>query len=222
MFLLIAAFPSPLLLVENASVGVMSQAVMRNSGTTRWVDRLPFKTRLCTTDGHPSNKATERQLSHNRPGWLAVWIWCELHLVAILFKESLLSMCVPFTKGVLYTGLVLTHGENLTVFRQCLFDEIVSRLDICFGAPTPAATAYIMSMIRLFAGTVPQMTKVLVYSLPNGDWEKDDRVEWYPPEHLKPDDINVRSLANVFATMLIKCFQVQCGCSQCTTGQVTT
>ena len=99
LFLLMAAFPTPLLLVENESAAVMTNAVIRNVGTTRWAEKFPHRSRLATTDGHPSNRATERQLDHIRHGWLSVWIWCELHLVAIIFKESLMSMCVPFTRG---------------------------------------------------------------------------------------------------------------------------
>jgi len=71
-----------------------------------------------------------------------------------------MSLCVPFTRGVLYTGLVLAHGENLSVFRKCLYEEIVTTLRICTGAPSPAAVKFRMAMIDLFASTIAPLCKV--------------------------------------------------------------
>ena len=128
----------------------MTEAVTRNIGTTRCAEKIPHRSRLVCADGHPSNRKCEDNLELRRPGWAAWFLWCELHLVAIIMRESLMSLAQDVARGTLYTALGVGHGETMMIFRECLYLEIISHLDICTGAPPPAAVAYRAAMMDLF------------------------------------------------------------------------
>ena len=128
----------------------MIHALTRSVGTTRHVDSLPNKTRLVTVDGHPSNRKAEELYETVRAGWLAVLLLCELHIVAIIFRECLMSLSKDIARGTLYTALCLSHGEEMNLFRQCLYEEVMSDFRICAGAPPPDARAWRSAMLELF------------------------------------------------------------------------
>ena len=146
-----ADFPSPLLLIEDESAPVMLHCIMRNVGTTRFATKFPNKSRLACLDGHPSNRRAERCFEQVRPGWLSWLFHCMLHLIALVLKAGIFVPCRVVCKGLLYTSLVVGHGESMNVFRMCLYEEIVSTLHICVGAPSAAANRFRNRMIDMFS-----------------------------------------------------------------------
>ena len=69
----------------------------------------------------------------------------------------------------------------MNVFRKCMYEEIISDLRICTGAPTAAASAFRTKANDLFFGSFPKLSKALVRLLPNGEWRHRGWVEFYPP-----------------------------------------
>lgn len=84
----ISDYPSPLVLLESERAPVMTQAMMRNVGTSRFCTRIKNKSRLVTADGHASNRKCEELLESVRTGWLFLFLLCELHCIAIAYEEA--------------------------------------------------------------------------------------------------------------------------------------
>ena len=144
----------------------------------------------------------------SRMGWLFVCLLCELHLVAIICRESLMQLAKETARGTLYTALCTSHGEQMTVFRRCLYEEIVATLDIMVGSPPPSAIEYRSRMINLFFNSFNKVNKAVVQLLPNGDWRNRKRVEFYPPRLLVGAfaHLDKRNISHVFACAMIKTF----------------
>ena len=76
---------------------------------------------------------------------------------------------------------------------------------ICSGAPPPAAVAFKRHMCDLFFGSLPALSESLVKLLPNGDWRKQDVVEFYANIDLGTC-VNRQLVAQYLALGLIKAF----------------
>ena len=84
--------------------------------------------------------------------WLAIAVFlCEVHLIAIILRESFQLLCPDVVKGLLYTALAVSTGEAMQGFRAALFEEILETLDIMEGVPTREAVAYRNECINLFS-----------------------------------------------------------------------
>lgn len=180
LVIVMQSWPSPLMLLENESRPVLTEAAIRLCGTSRHLHGVKQKSRIVTEDGHPSNRKAGSNLAGIRPGWPRWWIWCVLHLVAPICRDALLSLRREVSRGILYTALVVSHGTAMETFRRRLLDEVVASLDMQWGVSPPSAKAHRGAMIDLFAGTAGKASSALIRLLPNGDWRKKKVVEWYP------------------------------------------
>jgi len=130
-------------------------------------------------DGHHSNQAAETHLSGNRLGWPAHLFQCEEHILATILKETLFYIMRDVLRGTLRSALSVAHGEEMQLFRECLFQEVYLTLEVKSGASSPLATRYREECIRTFFGTHGKLARVIASNLPNGDWLRDDAVEYY-------------------------------------------
>lgn len=80
----------------------------------------------------------------------------------------------------------------MQVFRECLYEEIVATLQICVGAPSAEATAYRRAMLACFGNSLSAVSRAMALVLPNGDWRREDRVEFYPPTSLRAELVSKR------------------------------
>ena len=84
-------------------------------------------------------------------------------------------------RGILYTALAVSNGETMQRFRQALYEEIVSTMDIMTGTPSAEAVRYRERCIQLFFGRFSGVAGVLARLMPNGDSRVRDRVQYYLP-----------------------------------------
>ena len=206
-FVCICRSPSPLQVLESEKAPVLTEAIIRSSGTSRWASLLDYKSRTACVDGHASNFKSERTLQAVRKGWLHSVLACEDHLVAGLIKDSIYSTFPAEVKGLLWTALATKHGEHIQLFRECLYQEVVETLDIVVGPPTPSAVAYRKQMLDLYFTSAGIEALVWANALPNGDWRDIKNVFF----HCSPDmhDLaltNKPLLAHYFALGMLKAF----------------
>ena len=206
-YLYLAPCVSPLFLLESEKTAVLLQAIARSTCTTRYTNMLTNKLRVATLDGHASNKAAEEHIPSFRPGWILSLLTCELHLLAIVFKVALLHIDRDLLRGNLYTALCFVHGEHMSNFRNCVFQEILQTLVLLIGTPTREAQEYKELMMSLFFSSRSAVKHAMVCILPNGDWRKVDRVEFYVPFGVTDlSKIDKNAVAQFFAVGFIKAF----------------
>ena len=210
--------PAPLMTIGSARAFVMRNAIARLIGTTAYAARFRHKGRGVCVDGHPSNRKAEELLFSQRPGWPACLFLCEIHLLALVFKEAFQSLYPSVVRGMLYTSLCLTEGEAMKQFRNALYIEIVTTLDIMNGAPDASAVAYRQRMMQLFMKSFSSISTALAACMPNGEWRIRSRVKFYPPHGLigpvsKKTKHNIVhflavSLLKAFVPLVLKLFAV--------------
>jgi len=92
----------------------------------------------------------------------------------------------------------------MALFRQAMFEEIKSNFRVCSGRPSPSAVAYREQMLGLFFSTYGKASRIIITLLPNGNWEDDTCVEFYPPAELDVEHVDVDVVADVFAGAMLK------------------
>ena len=113
---------------------------------------------------------------------------CDAHCTALVYGKTLAPLD-PQVTGAMRIALSLRTGGSMTLFRQCLRDEIASRLRILQGTPPRDAIAYEKRALMVFAshGAGTTTRRALHAMCPNVDWRSSE-VEfyvatWSPPEH---------------------------------------
>ena len=96
---------------------------------------------------------------------------CDVHLLALVFDKTLIALDDEVS-GAIRVAKALRTGLAKTKFRQCLREEIASRLEILQGTPPLDAVAYKKKVLRLFIsrGAGAPMRRALLSLCPNGDW----------------------------------------------------
>ena len=124
----------------------------------------------------------------------------DTHRTALVYGKTLAPLD-PQVTGAVRIALSLRTGGSMTLFRQCLRDEIASRLRILQGTPPRDATAYKKRSLMVFAshGAGTTTRRALLALCPNGDWRSFE-VEFYvaagsPPEH-QPREHVIEHLSN--------------------------
>eukprot|EP00971_Amphidinium_carterae_P242491 4814991-Amphidinium_carterae.2 len=70
----------------------------------------------------------------------------------------------------------------MPLFRAALKEEVIERLQVMVGTPSPASVLYRQECIELFLpGCTSLLRKMLLLRLPNGNWEDDQVVEYFLP-----------------------------------------
>eukprot|EP00959_Pyramimonas_sp_CCMP1952_P422520 8850930-Pyramimonas_sp.AAC.1 len=106
--------------------------------------------------------------------------------------------------GSINCALSLKHGPAMNLFRQSLRDIVQDRLVPIHVAPPPDATEHRKFCINLFmqgGANLPQK-RLLLSVLPNGDWRKHDRVEFYCSEEFL-NRVGKEEIADVIARGLV-------------------
>eukprot|EP00959_Pyramimonas_sp_CCMP1952_P106586 2228664-Pyramimonas_sp.AAC.1 len=106
--------------------------------------------------------------------------------------------------GSVNCALSLRHGPAMNVFRQFLRDVVKARLSPIHHAPPPDAVSYRKYCINLFmqGGANAYQKQLLLSVLPNGDWRKHDRVEFYCSQEFL-DRVGKEKISDVIARGLV-------------------
>lgn len=131
--------PSPLALLESEKEPVTRKALMLSVGTSHCVNEIEYKIRIVTADGHPSNQVAEDGMVAERTGWLRIFTWCALHLIAIVFRTNIFSVGRFVVRGCLYSAHSVRLWEIMSMYRSCLWQKIFETLDVRDGAPSPSS-----------------------------------------------------------------------------------
>eukprot|EP00971_Amphidinium_carterae_P351753 6492265-Amphidinium_carterae.2 len=182
LYALSCTFPCPLQLCERTTGEVLQEALLRNSGCSKFASSFGTRVRASTTDRAGSNQRAEQSLIASRsPDWLELHLDCEVHVTATVCKKTFTSLAGAEIGGVLHIALSLRQSGSLLLFRQALQHVIGSSLIIKVGAPSLEAVAYRIACLDLFypESSAPLWQRVVVQALPNGDWRNKDAVEFY-------------------------------------------
>lgn len=171
-----------LTVMESGTAEVLKSCQQRLSASTRATKSFVQHTRGVCTDGGSANLACERALSGARgDGGKTVHVLCEVHKTSLIHGKTF-SLISDNIKGMVACALSLRNGSAMGKFRQCLMDEIDSRLEILHGRPSPEAVAHKEAVFRLFVahGRHLAVRRLLLAMCPNGDW-RSPKVQYYVP-----------------------------------------
>lgn len=185
--------PCPLSVLERTSASCVMHQQLCASRATRASNAFAGMTRATTTDGAASNLACEAALACGRSptDGQGLHLVCDIHCTALVY-EKVLAPVDSELSGAIRVAKSLRTGSAMTRFRQCLRDEIASRLRILVGSPPRSAIAYKKAALQLFAshGAGAPKRRALLALFPNGEWRSPD-VEVYvrpgtAPEFTEP------------------------------------
>lgn len=175
--------PSPLCVIDSGTAECLKQALLFASTASVHSGLFAGATRMATHDRNAANLKCERSIAADRiaPGGSAdskTW-QCEVHMTSTVFDRSMKTF-ESVVKGIIHVALSLRTGDNMGRLRECLAEEIQSRLRILYGRPPNAALLHKLAVVRLFArpGSAKAERRILLALCPNGDWRSRD-IEFY-------------------------------------------
>ena len=197
---------TPLKMLETEHADVIKQASLLLSGCSPSCLFFEAPARLSCSDQHPSNARSESAVQGERSercmAATSVHGPCEVHITALIHKKTLPDFFGEDITGILHTGLALRTAATMDKFRRALRDEILDTLTIKAGCPPAEATRFRSHMIDVFVSRGKNAIKkrLILSTLPNGDWQRRDVVEvyWTSPGH-----VNVAALSNVISFTLV-------------------
>ena len=135
-----------------------------------------------------------------RPGWHSLMHTCEIHMVHSMHKKSATLLAPDCLRGQLYCRLSMNAGHGLEKFRCCIRQVVADRLLVLRDATPPSPTdglwQYKRQTMRLSLSRgralIPKRLSIL--ALPNGNWQRRDKIEVYIGEGVP---INRSNLAKV-------------------------
>ena len=128
------------------------------------------------------NLKAENLLPKSRDdGLSSLPIFCEAHICSNAIGHTLNDLMPMQVTDIIAASLRLRHGNCLNLFRQCLQEEISSKLKIMHGTIDVPAARYRQHIMDIFmsGSSTKLIQQVLVCKLPNGDWRKHDVVEYF-------------------------------------------
>ena len=179
---LVGCFASPLQIMERATHEVLARCLVANSGVSIHSQKFGMKVRSCCSDKAGSNILAERLLCKQRSsGWLLHHVSCEAHAVSTCIKRTMQLVPSQIT-GLLHAALSLRSGGAFELFKRSLLTVVRGRIRILYGSPTRAAQIYKRQAMMLFMSDSSSnlMQKMIISSLPNGDWRNRSCIEFYP------------------------------------------
>eukprot|EP00971_Amphidinium_carterae_P071886 1421752-Amphidinium_carterae.6 len=172
----------PLQVLSHTNGPVLMEALLRNSWTSSFSKQFGFQARIAMHDKAAYNFSAEALLGARRSKQQSLLEFrCDAHVCSTIMKNSFDKLMPQALSGVIATALSLRHGSSLMVFRRCLSTVIDELLVLLIGSPSVEAIEFRNQAMSLFmAGRSTDLVqKVLVSRLPNGDWRRQDRVEYY-------------------------------------------
>lgn len=196
---------SSLAVMERGTANVLQACNERLSSATRVCQRFEQRVRAVCTDQCSANIACEKAMAAARGATegSAIHILCDIHRTSLVHTKTL-ALLDDNVRGMIRCALALRTGNTMNTFRQCLKEEVASRLQILHGRPSADAKAYKQVAMRLFAsnGRSVVLRRVLLSMCPNGDW-REHRVQYYLPAGATVDEPAIREhLTNGLLTAL--------------------
>lgn len=174
--------------MDRGTAQVLRECQLRLSTATRVAMGFGRCVRGVCTDGAAANAACEREVSLARGGALSdrddiVHIICDIHRTSLIHGKTLVLL-QDNIRGMIKCSVSLRVGAALGVFRQCLCEEIDSRLRILHGRPPPEARAYREAVLDLFLshGQNVLARRLMLCLGPNGDWRAHEVQYFVSPE----------------------------------------
>lgn len=173
--------PCPLSVLERTSASCIMEQQVGISKASRASAAFRQATRAATTDGHAANIATEAAIPALRYGGAhpGLHLLCDVHCTALVYERALAPVDKEVS-GAIHIAKALRTGSAMSRFRDCLRDEIDSRLVVLHGTPPRAAVEYKKKVLRLFVanGAKVATRRALLALWPNGEW-RNAAVEFY-------------------------------------------
>jgi len=125
--------PTQLSLVAYKTADVLEEQQSRVSHALRASAVWRRRTRGAIADGDSALAVVERNVAERRWGVDgSLHITCEVHKQAHVHEKTF-SLIEDDTSGMIRTALALRNGAATGIFRQCMAQEIASRLEILDG-----------------------------------------------------------------------------------------
>ena len=158
-------------------------ALSRSTLATKFSQQFMMKARVACHDSGSSNAPVERLLHQKRDKWASLQLKCDAHGCSNMVSGTMTKLLGPEVSGIIAIALVLRAGNNLQTFRVCLQEKVTSKLVILKDSPSTDAIEWRRKAMETFMSgqTFKLVDQVLICRLPNGDWRRKDRVEYYPP-----------------------------------------
>ena len=159
----------PLAIVQRATASVFAHLQQRLSLTSRMALLFRRCTRSAVTDSYSAIVAAERQVAADRraPMDQVVHMKCQVHKTSTCHGLTF-SFDEPEITGLIRCALALRSGSSMIRFKECIDDEIRTRLEILEGAPDRGAIAYRRNIIKTFVnhGSMVLARRLLLAVLP--------------------------------------------------------
>ena len=202
---LIGRTPCPLQILKSTSGANLFQAAKQRDAVSSVVNRFRTKLRYQCMDGAPSNGVAERlfMAQPERKGWESMFVRCEVHLVQLNIKKTFHALVPNLLRGQLHFSLAINEGDGLRVLQQCVRDVVQERVLVLRDVSPPADILpfkrHVMALV-LARGRNMVMKRLLMQCLPNGNWQRRDRIEIYVPPG---PEVCIPSLAAVVAEAIV-------------------
>jgi len=191
-------------LLDRCTAEVVLQALAESCGVSAFADEFDFRVRGTTVDQHPSNIKAEAEMCRNRgPGWVSLRLPCNVHIVARCQSKAFGLMDADVS-GLVNFSLSLAAGSALHRFRVCLAKVAARSIVIKYGRPPLQCTLYRNFVLNTFLsrGTNFEVRRLLLESLPNGNWQSRDELEIYLPAGSPEPDRRLLTKRVVYALLV--------------------
>eukprot|EP00971_Amphidinium_carterae_P134771 2670820-Amphidinium_carterae.2 len=180
---------SPLQTMSRGSSAVLLQALSRNGSTSEpMTNGYDFRSRLVSLDRAAYNTKAEAAHAINRgPGWVTALFYCDAHGCSNAVGKTVDALQTSKVSGIIAMALILRQGSALKFFKQCMQDVILEKLLLLRGHAPVSAVKYKEKVMQIFMSG-PSSTfldKLLMWKLPNGNWQRRDCIEYYLPGHVE-------------------------------------
>ena len=205
LLLLVFSNLTHLQVLGRATASVMTAALQDQMPTSPHLHGFARKVRLTTVDQAPANALTEKNIMSSRQGWSNALFPCNVHIIAGCHSKSF-SIFSDLISGVINFSLSLSHSSTMAKFRQSMAQVVgdPSKFEILRGSSSPAATAFRHFIIDVFcqSGANAKLRAYLLLRLPNGDWQRRDKIEVYVAPLTDVDEAKLRKQV---VTALLMC-----------------
>jgi len=159
----------------------LQEALQQTTAVGQAAQCFAQKTRLTTWNSYLANDKAERGIAASRgSSWQTLRVRCEAHITSGIHAKAF-SFTETDVSAMVHLSLSVNHGSAIARFRRALRSVIQEGLVVRFGCPPPAAQQYRQHILRLFLarGRRALVKRVILQSLPNGDWRNHSAVEFY-------------------------------------------
>jgi hypothetical protein len=170
--------------VETTQAPLIAEAQARVANMSLVVNRYKQKGRFACTDRYAANFIAEIMVVKSRKAdWTSQHMSCRHHVDATLHNLVLgKTELAKDVQGLLRVALSLRDASALLCFQRCVRTYVRRRIVPLRGRPPSSTIIHRSDMLWIFCsgnGCKVAMIRSLLAALPNGDWERLDRIEVY-------------------------------------------